>query len=63
MFVHDILHSNSKGEYDFLFYLRYKCYLKFSWTVPRTPVIERKADVTSGFSQKTNQTQHFDKGT
>uniref|UniRef100_A0A3B4EPW7 Coagulation factor XI-like n=1 Tax=Pundamilia nyererei TaxID=303518 RepID=A0A3B4EPW7_9CICH len=41
--------------------VRYKCHLKFSWTVPRTPVIERKAGVTSGFSQKTNQTQHFDK--
>ncbi|CAI5690230.1 unnamed protein product [Oreochromis niloticus] len=41
--------------------IRYKCHLKFSWTVPRTPVIERKAGVTSGFSQKMYQTQHFDK--
>uniref|UniRef100_A0A3Q4I627 Coagulation factor XI-like n=1 Tax=Neolamprologus brichardi TaxID=32507 RepID=A0A3Q4I627_NEOBR len=41
--------------------IRYKCHLKFSWTVPRTPVIERKAGVTSGFSHKTYQTQQFDK--
>ncbi|XP_065326905.1 coagulation factor XI-like [Pelmatolapia mariae] len=45
--------SNSK--------VRYKCHLKFSWTVPRTPVIERRAGVTSGFSHITYQTQHFDK--
>ncbi|XP_062414265.1 coagulation factor XI-like isoform X2 [Pungitius pungitius] len=31
---------------------RYKCYLKFSWSVPTLPIVERKADVVSGFSNK-----------
>ncbi|XP_072226237.1 coagulation factor XI-like [Leuresthes tenuis] len=38
---------------------RYKCHLKFSWNVPRTPIVERKAGVISGFSLKTTKTQHL----
>uniref|UniRef100_A0A667WRZ7 Apple domain-containing protein n=1 Tax=Myripristis murdjan TaxID=586833 RepID=A0A667WRZ7_9TELE len=30
--------------------IRYKCHLKFSWTVPRTPIVEAKPGVVSGFS-------------
>uniref|UniRef100_A0A3B3TK34 Plasma kallikrein-like n=1 Tax=Poecilia latipinna TaxID=48699 RepID=A0A3B3TK34_9TELE len=40
--------------------IRFKCYLKFSWSVPRTPIVEKKAGVTSGFAQKTQQTQELD---
>ncbi|KAM4549970.1 coagulation factor XI-like [Fundulus diaphanus] len=29
---------------------RYKCHLKFSWSIPRAPIVERTAGVTSGFS-------------
>ncbi|KAL7382746.1 hypothetical protein ABVT39_027188 [Epinephelus coioides] len=29
---------------------RYKCYLKFSWTVPRTPTVLAKGGIVSGFS-------------
>ncbi|XP_043994628.1 coagulation factor XI-like [Gambusia affinis] len=38
---------------------RFKCHLKFSWSVPRTPIVEKKAGVTSGFAQKTQQTQEL----
>ncbi|XP_038142736.1 coagulation factor XI-like [Cyprinodon tularosa] len=38
---------------------RYKCHLKFSWNIPRTPIVEKKTGVTSGFAQKTQQTQEF----
>ncbi|XP_034016306.1 coagulation factor XI-like [Thalassophryne amazonica] len=30
--------------------IRYKCHLKFSWTVPRTPIVNAKTGVVSGFS-------------
>ncbi|XP_044192494.1 coagulation factor XI-like [Thunnus albacares] len=40
--------------------IRYKCHLKFSWTIPRIPTIERKAGVVSGFSHKAEKTQSFD---
>ncbi|XP_039677203.1 plasma kallikrein-like isoform X2 [Perca fluviatilis] len=33
--------------------IRNKCHLKFSWPVPRTPVVEKKTGATSGFSQIT----------
>ena len=42
---------------------RYKCHLKFSWTIPRIPTIERKAGVVSGFSHNAEITQTFDTGT
>lgn len=32
--------------------IRYKCHLKFSWTVPVTPIVEKKNGVVSGFSHK-----------
>ncbi|XP_015242651.1 PREDICTED: plasma kallikrein-like [Cyprinodon variegatus] len=37
----------------------YKCHLKFSWNIPRTPIVEKKTGVTSGFALKTKQTQEF----
>ncbi|XP_068603531.1 coagulation factor XI-like [Brachionichthys hirsutus] len=39
--------------------IRYKCHLKFSWTIPRTPIVEAKAGVISGFSHKVQMTQSF----
>ncbi|XP_076610671.1 coagulation factor XI-like [Chaetodon auriga] len=39
--------------------IRYKCHLKFSWTIPRTPIVEAKTGVVSGFSHKTQMSQHF----
>ncbi|CAL1606893.1 unnamed protein product [Knipowitschia caucasica] len=41
--------------------IRYKCHLKFSWTVPLTPIVEKKNEVVSGFSQraKMSTTQVF----
>ncbi|XP_078123413.1 coagulation factor XI-like [Sander vitreus] len=36
---------------------RFKCHLKFSWPVPRIPVVEKKTGVTSGFSQITEISQ------
>lgn len=39
--------------------IRYKCHLKFSWTIPRIPTIERKAGVVSGFSHKAETTHCF----
>ncbi|XP_071357289.1 coagulation factor XI-like isoform X2 [Trachinotus anak] len=39
--------------------IRYKCHLKFSWTVPRTPTVNRKANVFSGFSHNIEITQYF----
>lgn len=41
--------------------IRYRCHLKFSWDVARTPIIERKAGTISGFSHKVHQIQYFDK--
>ncbi|KAM7372949.1 hypothetical protein PAMP_007837 [Pampus punctatissimus] len=38
---------------------RYKCHLKFSWRVPRIPIIEKNFGVISGFSQKAEITQYF----
>uniref|UniRef100_A0A3Q2D220 Apple domain-containing protein n=1 Tax=Cyprinodon variegatus TaxID=28743 RepID=A0A3Q2D220_CYPVA len=35
------------------------CHLKFSWNIPRTPIVEKKTGVTSGFALKTKQTQEF----
>ena len=40
-----------------LFFPRYKCYLKHSWSVPRTPVIKREVGAVSGFSHKLQITQ------
>ncbi|KAK7898395.1 hypothetical protein WMY93_019248 [Mugilogobius chulae] len=40
----DHLFSNEK--------IRYKCHLKFSWTVTLTPIVEKKSGVVSGFSHK-----------
>ncbi|XP_059206201.1 coagulation factor XI-like [Centropristis striata] len=37
--------------------IRYKCHLKFSWSVPRTDIVEKKAGVTSGFSHNTALSQ------
>lgn len=31
---------------------RYKCHLKFSWTVPRSPWMKKKANLLSGYSHK-----------
>lgn len=39
--------------------IRYKCFLKFSWSVPWTPIVERKVGVVSGFSHKAQVTQDF----
>ncbi|XP_042361910.1 coagulation factor XI-like [Plectropomus leopardus] len=38
--------------------IRYKCHLKFSWAVPRTPTVEKKAGVISGFSHNIQMSQH-----
>ncbi|XP_041664143.1 coagulation factor XI-like [Cheilinus undulatus] len=40
--------------------IRYKCHLKFSWTIPRTPVVQRKAGVVAGFSHEAKMSQNFD---
>ncbi|KAM6899461.1 coagulation factor XI-like [Xenentodon cancila] len=40
--------------------IRYKCHLKFSWTIPRTPIVERQTGVTSGFSKNVEITPQFD---
>lgn len=40
---------------------RYKCYLKFSWTVPVTPIVEPETGVVSGFSHKALASQSFNK--
>ncbi|XP_038581409.1 coagulation factor XI-like [Micropterus salmoides] len=37
---------------------RFKCQLKFSLAIPRTPVVERKAGIISGFSLETQTTQN-----
>ncbi|XP_019946465.2 coagulation factor XI-like [Paralichthys olivaceus] len=39
--------------------IRYKCHLKHSWSVPRTPVIKREAGAVSGFSHNLQITQYF----
>ncbi|XP_041812062.1 coagulation factor XI-like isoform X2 [Chelmon rostratus] len=39
--------------------IRYKCHLKFSWTVPRTPIVEAKTGVASGFSHKIQMSQQL----
>lgn len=41
--------------------IRYKCHLKFSWTVPTTPIVEKKSGVVSGFSHKAQMSQSFSK--
>lgn len=40
--------------------IRYRCHLKFSWNIPRTPIVERRAGLISGFSQKLQIAQQFD---
>ncbi|XP_076611146.1 coagulation factor XI-like [Chaetodon auriga] len=40
--------------------VRYKCYLKFSWAVPRIPIITRADRIISGFSHRIQATQYFD---
>uniref|UniRef100_A0A3B5KPF4 Apple domain-containing protein n=1 Tax=Xiphophorus couchianus TaxID=32473 RepID=A0A3B5KPF4_9TELE len=40
------------GNLTNLFVLRYKCHLKYSWSVPRTPAVRALADRISGFSRK-----------
>ncbi|XP_070702993.1 coagulation factor XI-like [Pempheris klunzingeri] len=40
--------------------IRYNCYLKFGWSLPRPTIIERKAGVISGFSHNTQMTETFD---
>ncbi|XP_037651248.1 coagulation factor XI-like isoform X1 [Sebastes umbrosus] len=44
----------TSGEY------RYKCQLKFSWTVPRIARLEAKAGLVSGFSHKIQISQQYD---
>ncbi|XP_060948418.1 coagulation factor XI-like [Limanda limanda] len=39
--------------------IRYKCHLKHSWSVPRTPVIKREVGAVSGFSHELQMTQYF----
>ncbi|KAM4631106.1 coagulation factor XI-like isoform 1-T2 [Polymixia lowei] len=39
--------------------IRYKCHLKFSWTVPRLPIIESTAGVVSGFSDRLQANTQF----
>nr|XP_046274228.1 coagulation factor XI-like [Scatophagus argus] len=39
--------------------IRYKCHLKFSWALPRTPIVEAKNGVISGFSHKAQFSQRF----
>uniref|UniRef100_A0A3Q2FWU5 Apple domain-containing protein n=1 Tax=Cyprinodon variegatus TaxID=28743 RepID=A0A3Q2FWU5_CYPVA len=39
--------------------IRYRCFLKFSFNVPRIPAIERKPGVISGFSRKPQLTQQI----
>ncbi|XP_076005814.1 coagulation factor XI-like [Genypterus blacodes] len=34
--------------------IRYKCHLKFSWTIPVPPIVESATGVVSGFSNSTN---------
>ncbi|XP_034561243.1 coagulation factor XI-like [Notolabrus celidotus] len=40
--------------------IRNKCHLKFSWSIPQTPVVEATAGVVSGFSHKTQMSQMSD---
>ncbi|XP_054911987.1 plasma kallikrein-like [Poeciliopsis prolifica] len=47
-----------KGEFTNQ-YIRFKCHLKFSWSVPRTPILVKIAGLTSGFAQKAQQTQEL----
>ncbi|XP_029299549.1 LOW QUALITY PROTEIN: coagulation factor XI-like [Cottoperca gobio] len=37
--------------------LRYKCHLKFSWSIPVSPIVEKKTGVVSGLSYKILVTQ------
>ncbi|XP_053302483.1 plasma kallikrein [Pleuronectes platessa] len=39
--------------------IRYKCHLKHSWSVPRTPVIMKEVGAVSGFSHELQMTQYF----
>ncbi|PWA15267.1 hypothetical protein CCH79_00008396 [Gambusia affinis] len=41
-------HNGKYGEINY----RYKCYLKYSWSVPRTPSVVASADRISGFSRE-----------
>ncbi|KAM8766839.1 plasma kallikrein-like [Acanthopagrus schlegelii] len=41
---------------------RYKCHLRFSWNIPRIPIIIRSASRISGFSQRIQHTQNFGTG-
>ncbi|XP_053303202.1 coagulation factor XI [Pleuronectes platessa] len=38
---------------------RYRCFLKHSWSVPRSPVIKKEVGAVSGFSHKLQMTQYF----
>lgn len=49
-------------SFHFLLCSRYKCHLKYSWSVPRTPIVERKDGVVSGFSHKIQLTPFFKPG-
>ncbi|XP_029299175.1 coagulation factor XI-like isoform X2 [Cottoperca gobio] len=40
--------------------LRYKCHLKFSWSIPVTPIVEKQTGVVSGFSHNIQVTQQSD---
>uniref|UniRef100_A0A3Q3GB54 Coagulation factor XI-like n=1 Tax=Labrus bergylta TaxID=56723 RepID=A0A3Q3GB54_9LABR len=40
--------------------IRYKCHLKFSWTIPRPPLVLGQTGVVSGFSHKTQMGLNFD---
>ncbi|XP_042370642.1 coagulation factor XI-like [Plectropomus leopardus] len=40
---------------------RFKCHLKFSWTLPRTPRVVSKPDRVSGFSHKLQISQNFNR--
>ena len=45
----------------FLLYFRFKCHLKFSWTIPR-PSVRALPNVVSGFSLKIQMGQQSDTG-
>lgn len=57
-----VIWSTMKLRCHLCFSYRYRCHLKYSWNIPRVPVIERKAGVTSGFSQNLLLNQHFKEG-
>ncbi|XP_060949305.1 uncharacterized protein LOC133026426 [Limanda limanda] len=57
--VHSVRATGIYASLTSLFFPRYKCHLKHSWSVPRTPVIKRQVGAVSGFSHKLQITQHF----